>query len=80
MTSKFVTNVSMTVEATPGATINAVAKEIVEIAQRVVCNVECKFNDVKLIAGPDSDPDGLVAAYQRECESNRPYKIATAWR
>ena len=80
MPRSFVTNVSMKVEASPGSTINAVCNEIVDIAQRVLCNVECKFNDVLLIAGPDTDRDGLAAAYQRECESDRQYKIATAWR
>lgn len=80
MTRSFVTNLSMKVDPTAGADIVNVCRELVDIAQRVLCNVECRFNDVLLIAGPDTDREGLAEAYRKECESKRPYKIATAWR
>lgn len=80
MPRSYVTNLSMTVKATAGADIVNVCNEAVDLAQRVGCNVQCKFNDVLLIAGPDSDRDGLVAAYHEECKSKLPYKIASAWR
>jgi len=79
MPRKFVSNIHVTVKALGGSPISSVCTEIVDLAQRLLCGVECKFNDVLLIAGPDTDREGLVAAYHAENESKHPYKIATAW-
>src|SRR5690554_1001844 len=75
---KFRTSIHVTVEASAGSSIEHVCSEIVDLAQRLMIGVDCKFNDVLLMAGPDTDRNGLAEAYRRECESDRPCKIATA--
>ena len=71
-------NITLTVEATPGASIKHTAQEAVALAERIGVSVEFKFNVVTCFARPGDDPDGLVAGYFHALHNeNDKYKFAS---
>ncbi len=60
-----------------GSHISGACKEAVEMAQRESCNVEFEFNEIRIIASPDSDPEKLVRFYDEESERRHQAYIST---
>lgn len=55
-----------TIKALPGNHIATVCKNACEMAKAEHCNVEFDFNDQKLTATPDTDPEALAQSYSDE--------------
>lgn len=53
--------------------------QMVELANRLGCDVSAKCNDVEIIALPGDDPEELAKAWEWELGSTHPVKLATAW-
>jgi hypothetical protein len=60
-----------------GNHISAVCKTAVEKAIAENCHVEFDFNDQKLTASPDTDPDQLAQSFMDECERRHEAYIAS---
>lgn len=53
--------------------------QMVQLADRLGCDVSAKCNGVKIIALPGDDPEELAAAWEWELGGTHPVKLATAW-
>ena len=78
MANRFRSNLTVSVEFSPGAPIGEVCVEIVDLAQRLWVWVEGDFNGVKLLACPFTDREELARQFTKELESKKPHKIAVA--
>jgi hypothetical protein len=70
---------TLTVGLLGGTDIQDACNDICELANRVGCLVEAKFNNVLLWAKEGSDPNLLVKNYQNENLRRQPMKIAKGW-
>jgi hypothetical protein len=52
-----------TMEPKPGSTIDSACDEAVRLAKQENCDVKFRFNDITLVATPQSDPVKLTAEY-----------------
>ena len=68
--------VTLKVELMAGADIRDACCDMCELANRVGCVIEAKFNDVIVMAHIDDNPLKLVDAYHAAQESGRGVKIA----
>lgn len=72
-------SVTLKVQLSPGTDIREACCDICELANRVGCLVEAKFNDVLLWAVEGDNPLAIVASYEKEVVSGKPVKIAKSW-
>lgn len=68
--------VTLTVELVAGTDIRDACCDICELANRVGCLVEAKFNEVSLWASEGDNPLKLVDAYHKELATTHSTKIA----
>ena len=64
-------------ESTPGNHISTACKEAVEMARQNSCNVEFDFNEITLIATPETDPAALAQSYSDECDRRHRAYVAS---
>lgn len=72
-------SIILSVELIAGTDIREACCDICELANRVGCTVEGKFNGVKLWANEGGNPLELVDRFHEAMESERTVKIAKTW-
>ncbi len=68
---------TMTYEPMAGETIEQASRAACEMAREHRCRVEVSFNDLPVVALPDSDPAALATAYRAECERRHAEYLAS---
>ena len=72
-------SLSITVEALPGDSIDAVAEAMVEMADRLGCLVRlASFNGISLIAQPGGSAERLALAYGKALHADRGTRVAVS--
>ncbi len=72
-------SLSLTVEALPGDSIEAVAEAMVQMADRLGCLVRlASFNGVPLVAQPGGSAERLARSYGAVLHANRGARVATS--
>lgn len=66
------------VELFAGTDIKVAAWEMCELANRIGCKIEAKFNSVTLWARPGDNPMKLAESYDVQLKNGRQLKIAQA--
>ena len=61
-----------------GTDIKDASWEMCELANRIGCKIEAKFNSVTLWARPGDNPMQLAKAYEVELKSGKQIKLAQA--
>lgn len=74
----FDSDLSLRVEISGGAHIEAVCDQLVTLAQRLGIWVEADFNGVTLLACPRTSRAGLAESWRRRIDDESRYKIASA--
>ena len=69
----------MRVELSPGTDIREACCDLCELANRVGCMVEAKFNGVLVWAVAGDNPIKLAEAWDKEVTSGKTHKIAKCW-
>jgi len=72
-------SIILPIELLAGTDIRDACCDICELANRVGCTVEGKFNGVKIWANEGGNPLTLMERYHKELLSDRTVKIAKAW-
>lgn len=72
-------DVTLKVDLMGGTEIRDACCDLCELANRVGCLVETKFNGVILLAREGNNPLELVKAYERCLDEKATIKIAKAW-
>lgn len=70
--------VAVDVMAATDIPLNAIP-QMVELADRLGCDVSARCNGVNIIALPGDNPEELAAAWEWELGSTHPVKLATVW-
>ena len=69
----------MRVELSPGTDIREACCDLCELANRVGCMVEAKFNGVLVWAVAGDNPIKLAEAWDKEVTSGKTHKSAKCW-
>lgn len=69
-------NLWITVEASPGSDIDETCKQAVKLASKLGATVWFTFNGVKCGARPQDDPESLADAWMLEMNSKNTHKVA----
>ena len=70
------TQVSMKIEFNAGNSIENAFEDAIELANRVGCTMEFKFNDVTCLAYPGDNPKTGAEAYYDQLKRKLKYPIA----
>lgn len=77
---KHLERLTISVEVMPATDIPGKAiPQMVELANRLGCDVSAKCNGIKIIALPGDDPAELADAWYWEMGSAHPVKLATVY-
>ncbi len=72
-------SVMMKVELIAGTDIRDACCDVCELANRMGCLIEARFNGVRLWAREGDNPLTLEEEYGKVALSKRDYKVAKAW-